>query len=509
MEDEELEVDKLSVQEAASQHGELFDSLYQNAQINDQADKRIEEEKKQEEEDESVTSNDEDGDSNNPSPDEDTDLDLSGNQDNPDETESGKKSDESPAPGAEEDKGKETKAESPEKGEKGEPKPEDTSKKDDDTKVKEPTKTDETVTAATESCIDLHKDALRELRDLSFGMESVSDWVRNNRLGERAVEKLSQGGKALGEMGRKSFKAAGGAIKGTLKAMVKGTLAITKFIKSRLESYQAYQSKLNNAKKYLADLETDKIKEGGIEDKDHELVRRIKVDKTFDPIKGAETINAFMADYYGSLKENVLPFAKALEYLVSEALRDRIATPKLGKSGQDLFKGLTDYPLNDYKPESEELGVFQYAKTLPGDVLFMAFLPDSREARPETFIGAKTFFGLNTRTADKEVTAAYLTKDELGRLLDALGKICEQGLQAQGVVRDIQKHREQIQKLLDSFDKKFFKEEVDEEVGKRVTSFVTPYLAFFDRICISGPVAVDEYAQRYLHASVEFFSHNT
>ena len=514
MEEEELEVNQLAKQETEVEKGELFDSLYQQSKIDDEAASKIEKQK----EEENATDDSSTGGEGDEPPEDDSFGDLSGDGDNPDEDPDSPSSDEDPTPTDDKEGKTDKPSETPKKDEEPEKKPEDKPEdkpepdKTDDKKAPESSKDDKELTAATESCVLYHGEAMHTLRVNSVAMEGeYSEWMRqqgrdaNDWIKGKAIQGLHK----AGELGPKAVYASGRAVKATVKAMVKGTLAIGKFIKKRMESYQSYRTKIENAKKFLSDVSSDELKDGALDEHAEKLIRRIKIGNKFDPIGGCDILQGFMTDYYTSLKTNVLPLARTIERLIDEALKDRIATPKLGKSGSELFKGMAYYKMQDYKPDNESLAVYQYSKTLPGDVLFMAFLPDDSEPEPGLYGEAKTFFGLNTKTAGSEATANYLSKDELSKLLDGLGKICDQGLQTQSVIREIEKCRDNIQKLLISFDKKIFKEEVEVDIGRSVAKFATPYLAFLDRMCIAGPVAVDEYAQRYLHAAMDLYARNT
>lgn len=484
--EEILEVDRVKQSEKLQDSSTEYDALYNSVKDKIQNDKAEEEENPPADE---------------PSPDTSTEPDAE-----PD-----------PSPG-EDTKPTEDTQDKPEPDDppKEEPKPED-DKPD----------VDVSDTKAMESILNEHILSYRTmLAQEQYAMEgSVTDAAIN--VGEHGLQALKAGAGYLKELGaeygpillKHVYKGVISALARTAKALVRGGEIIAKYVKNRMQSYEAIKAKVGKLRQTLELLqnnESSSTDPQSAEEKEPLYFRKdvvigsLKIGESLDFGKNLLVAKDMMEGYYGSLSKKVSDTVRSTHHLIDGVMKASVTLPKAVMTDDVTgIQGLTPKQLASYPTENDALASYVYKNVLPGDLIFIMFAPrkdlSSEADIKSAYANSKTLIGLSEKTAAVPDFAPMATKEQIESALSTIEEICDLGLSHRALFESIVKQRQSLEGMLKSYLNFLATSKDKISIKQSMSEYVSLKLSFLDKVYVSGAFLLGDYMTRLLTNSLTYY----
>lgn len=372
------------------------------------------------------------------------------------------------------------------------------------------------------------KDTQKALESLSLGMESLSisllalgdefephllTGVNNGIYLEDHVPNLARIGFKYGKLLLKHvYKGVAVVLDTAVKGLYKSGQLFVRSVREAVQSYERQQKAIEDLKKAVEalselDITTDTAPKG--EYKKAAVIQQLKIGESAEVWKHLRVADDFIGVYY----TNVTKAVKEHLY-TTQRLIDTVVDQKLSITPERLMKETMKIPgfkaesLDGYAPKSSHLSSFIYEAVLPGDVRFIAWLPDrnlnERKDIIEAYQEAKFFFGVASQDIALLESIPYLAQNELETFLDLLNRLCDRGLQQRQIGPDIIRQRDGLKKSLLRYLAYLMTSQDRISIDDSCAEYIALRSRGLDKTYLSGLLHVDEYQRRLISAGIQY-----
>lgn len=287
----------------------------------------------------------------------------------------------------------------------------------------------------------------------------------------------------------------------------KGNAAIRKFIKNRMESYTVFKKKIASAKEtlnLLHDTDTGDIPKYT----DDLVISQLKIGNNANFLDTLEYAIGFMESYFSGLDTRVRNHTVAVQRIINGVMSGGVTKPEQYMNEMLPAGNFMSGTVSGYKPDSDVVIPYRYKDTLPGDIVFMIYMPKGhltdRSDVLDAYHNSKAFLGFSQRTIGLVRECDHLSIDDLKRYLDRLDHLCDVCLRSEKVMDHIATERNIIKKNLNSYLNYLNVANTKISIKDSLAEYVALKMEFLDRVYVAGSMAIHDYIVRVITASLSY-----
>lgn len=308
---------------------------------------------------------------------------------------------------------------------------------------------------------------------------------------------------------------------------------MTDYIRGRFATYNQYLEKINRAREIVvlnkkitdvntpttdsdteADVTTDAVVEAETElevgedidikatYRNEVFVSQLKINDQLDFDKNIVIATSF-------LKKSITTYSVSLSRSI-EKIRNNIASSSdTGKDGCSLsipsFEGLEKTELKGYEAPSG-LCSLAYQDMLPGDIVFITYVPSGKNPSVESLEKCASLFGVNTKTLASVRFAPLLQdRDRLIAYLDALEDIVRFGKSALKYIYELSTDKlMELSRALGNFKKVYDSQYVQTTIRDSLSLRLITQSDYVGRYIILSLMLLHDYISRVTEASLDY-----
>lgn len=493
--EEQLEVEKVYQRSQDHEDSGIFDNLYQGVQTEVEVQKAIDD---KEAEDNTVEET---------PPDDSTPTDTDEESPPPDSDKP--KDDEEPDPQEPQDK-------DPPKDDESQDDPKDEASKDEEKgDDQEPQDDGEDTDKALEALLIDHSKAFETFVTVERTYNAKSLYAH-----ETFTESLAGGLKYIGEVGFKYgpvllkhvYKGVLIALNYTFKALVKSTVFIGRMVKKYMNSYKHHKNHIYELRKVI-----EVIEHGQLEISDdtskytkEAVISRLKAGGSTDLLKLCESVLKFDQAFFKQFEQSASTNIAATDNMIHSAMSKTIKHPQSMMRETFPLAGFKQQSVEGYTKESEYIDNYVYSQILPGDLLFMGYLPKqdlrTRDEIFEAYKDVELFIGLNQTSVKRVESIDYMEIADIKKYLDHLETLCTLGIQQEKILHGIVNKKTALKIKLGAYLKYLATAQSKVSIEDSLAEYISLKIRYFDRTLIHGCDAVHEFTTSYISASLTYIA---
>lgn len=372
--------------------------------------------------------------------------------------------------------------------------------------------------AALESFMADHRDAV----SCHLGMEAIftqdNAVMAGKYLGQKTLEGLSYL-KSLGvQYGpiviKHVYKGVLFSLEKTLRALVKGSIACQRYIKTRQESFSVYKEKIKKARETLKLLEEQPSPQSDNDPSleshyaNEKVIMALAIGNQVNAIKAIQSAKVFFDNYRQDFIPNVKSNVVMTNRLIANVIHDQTLPPTEFAKEKLTFKGFVKAAVPGYAKEDQLVDTYAFEQLLPGNLRFMGYLPKKGLTEKRDIMTAYSessmFFGYDQHVKSSITEVNYLSVAEMNELLDLLDGICDAGLTMDKDLGLIDYYRRVIKGNLKSYLNFLFHAQDKVSIQNAMADFIAVKTEMFDKLFVASNITVHDYMARLLNASLTY-----
>lgn len=172
------------------------------------------------------------------------------------------------------------------------------------------------------------------------------------------------------------------------------------------------------------------------------------------------------------------------------------------------FNNFVQKTVDGYVPTSEYVNTYVYKYILPGDLVFLGWLPkqDINEHNDiiESFNNSKMMFGINTDSSNVNDSVEYMSISDLKEMVATLKDICDYGMKLDDTYKNVIKDRNALRGILNVYMRFLLHAKDKVSIKESLSDLIMLKIAFTDRTNISGSMYVNDYMTRLVTSSLSY-----
>lgn len=316
------------------------------------------------------------------------------------------------------------------------------------------------------------------------------------------------------EYGPKIFKFLGKsiifALGMTLKGLHKSTKALGIAVEDSRNSYIKLGQRVKNIEASLALLKEqgiEKVQPGSLYTKES-VIRALYTGSEFKPQTALIGYKTFLKNYIGRNTERA-----EKSYYGLRQLFGRVALSEVNDMTSVMFEapatqGLTQSAVPGYKAINADVEVYHYPQSLPGNLLFMAYLPKKDLETPEevytAYRSSRFFIGLNLNQAKGFGKVPYLNVSEVAAMLKEIKEIQIWGDGYLKNLKELTGYKKLIEYNLRSMAQKLTAKVTASKQEVQAIEYINLKIYFFQKCFIRDMVNIERTNRRILLSYVRY-----
>ena len=299
----------------------------------------------------------------------------------------------------------------------------------------------------------------------------------------------------------------------TVKLTQDSSVAITKYLDRRINSFANIQTAIRDLNKILSDIEaknTDIVKPEG----SYSNVKVIDALKINNSVAIADNVNV-MEKFLGSIVKGIGAAVKKdmgyLKYMLSVAGNNGAVIPTSVLAVKPLSSDFRASDVPGYTPDNELLECFVFKDTLPSNIVCVAHIPATSVKTTEDFISsygeARIFLGVgDSYTEVKSID--YMDINGLKELLKSLDKVCSLCISHQSLYEDIERDKRALKYSFKGYFMKLANSKEKVSLKSSLVQQIHLKTLFTDKVYLVAAMDVHDYAIKVLTAGLSFVKDN-
>lgn len=335
-----------------------------------------------------------------------------------------------------------------------------------------------------------------------------------DRLSHHGKNAARYAGKKVVEYGpivlRNVFEGIKVAINHTAKALRALTAKVYKLYKQHINSYKNLNAKLDDIKNTIQEAidNGEEIKQDAVFS-NQKALSAFTVNGSDDIEKAINILLKFNHDYSVELKRNTSVQIRSLKSVMELVTAENDNTKIKLANSLPLFRlpGFSPSSVRGYSSDNPNLSTFKYNQTLPGNMLFLGYMPEHSLSVSDIIAACQEsnlFLGIDESSEILEQLPIAEPKDLL-RLIDVAQSLCKVGLESITTYRDVANHRLTLIKDIERYARKLEEAKNTISIENSMANLVSARLAFMDNTCMASAVSVHEVNIRVLTGLIAYF----
>lgn len=300
------------------------------------------------------------------------------------------------------------------------------------------------------------------------------------------------------------------AINSTLKALKALTAKVYKVYKQHINSYKNLHAKLDDIKKTIHEaIENDEELKQDAVFSNQKALSAFTINGDADVEKAISVLLKFNRDYATELKRNISAQIHTLKTVMeSVTVEDNVTKINLANTLPPFrLSGFSLSKVRGYNSDNPNLSTFKYNQILPGNMLFLGYLPEHSLSRTDVITvcqESNLFLGFDESSEVLEQLPIAEPKDLL-RLINVAQSLCTVGQESITTYRDVANHRLTLVKDIEKYTRKLEEAKNTISIENSMANLISARLAFMDNTCMASAVSVHEVNIRVLTGLIAYF----
>ena len=316
------------------------------------------------------------------------------------------------------------------------------------------------------------------------------------------------------EYGPKLFKLLGKtivfALGMTLKGLHKSSKALANAINDSRNSYLKLGQRLKNIEASLALLKEqsiDKTQSGAFYSKES-VIHDVTTGSQFKPQATLVSYKTFLKNYIGKNTDRAEKTYYGLRQLFGRVSLSEVSDIVSLMQENAASQGLVAGNIPGYKAINDDVEVYHYPQSLPGNLFFMAYLPKKDLQTPEEVYNAyhtsRYFVGVNLNQVKGFGKVPYLSVSEIDAMLKELGSIHKWGEDYLGNLKVLTSYKKLIEYNLKAMAQKLAARITASKQEVQAIEFINLKIYFFQKCFIRDMVDIERTNRRILLSYVRY-----
>ena len=300
------------------------------------------------------------------------------------------------------------------------------------------------------------------------------------------------------------------AINHTAKALRALTAKVYKLYKQHINSYKNLNAKLDDIKKTIQEaIDNDETISQDASFYNQKALSAFTINGDADIEKAIHILFKFNIDYSIELKRNTSVQIRVLKSVMESVTAESDNTKIKLANSLPLFKlpGFGLSRVHGYSADNPNLSTFKYSHTLPGNMLFLGYMPEHTLSGNDIVAACQEsslFLGIDESSEILEELPFPEPKDLLS-LIDLAKSLCTVGLESITTYRNVANHRLTLIKDIERYARKLEEAKNTISIENSMANLVSARLAFMDNTCMASAVSVHEVNIRVLTGLIAYF----
>lgn len=295
------------------------------------------------------------------------------------------------------------------------------------------------------------------------------------------------------------------AMNKTVRAVVQGGLSTAKYIDKKIHSYTNLKADLLKVKETLDLLEDKKIE---TEFSKEVVINQLKIGNNLNFKASVDVAQKFFENFFDGFEKNVRSNIAVTRNIVNTVIHEQTVQPTLLTYERFDFANFVRKHVDGYIPASSCVESYSYQFVLPGDLIFVGWLPKRGLTEHDDIIEAlnnsKLILGVNTHANVSRDSVEYHSLADLKSMVDTLIKICDYGIELEKTYDNVLKNRNAIRGVLNVYMRFLLTAKRKVSIRDSLADFIALKVASIDRTHIAGSMYVNDYMVRVVTASLSY-----
>lgn len=306
------------------------------------------------------------------------------------------------------------------------------------------------------------------------------------------------------------FKGVLYALERTLKGLVQGVVAIEAYVKRRMESYAVFQTKIAKAQETIELLKSMEKTPEELAFHNQGIISQLKIGQSVDFVANLKMLQKFSEVFFKAAESNVQHDVATAGYLIDSVRKGIAVQPMSRMQIKPFLSGFKPMTISGYRPTSEAVQCYAYNQTLPGDILFLGYLPvkdiTDKSQLSEAYANSKLFLGFNEDTVSAIDSMTIPSIEVLEEHLSALSALCELGLTQEKAMTRFVVLRKRLRTQLKGYFQSLMQSQEKLSIEASLAEYINLKVEFIDRTYIAGLMHLHDYHVRILTASLTYIA---
>jgi hypothetical protein len=295
------------------------------------------------------------------------------------------------------------------------------------------------------------------------------------------------------------------ALNKTVRAVVQGSVSMTNYVDKKIHSYDNMKTDLDKIKETLDLLETQKVDIAFTKDV---VINQLKIGANYNFKESVKVAHKFFEDFFNGFEKNVQGNIAVTRNIVSAVVHGQAIQPAQLTYERFNFPNFVRRNVDGYVPDSDYVNSYAYQFVLPGDLVFVGWLPKQHLTEHDTIIEAlnhsKMMVGVNTQASVVKDGVKYLSLSELKEMVRILESICDYGIALDKTYQAVIKNRNSIRGVMNVYMRFLLAAKRKVSIRDSLADFIAVKIACMDRTHIAGSMYVNDYMVRVVTASLSY-----
>ena len=273
-----------------------------------------------------------------------------------------------------------------------------------------------------------------------------------------------------------------------LRGFIYATGFLVKTIDKAINSYSSFETKIAKLEQSLADIKKAKIiKVSTNEQYSSKTIIGHMLSGKHTPVDSISIYEKFLINCISKTASKVESTNEGIKLLIGQAISERVKlTPNLINE-IDAQIGLKKASVMGYKPDSDLVETYSYPVPLPGNLIYLAYLPKVNLEETdikEAYSNSAIFYGKDSSNISVVTKIDYATVEELTAILKTMSDICKWGKQHTVSLKSILSSRNGIKYSIKGFLNSLIKRATKNKDTDMLSKIIFLKLNFLDNCYI-------------------------
>lgn len=298
------------------------------------------------------------------------------------------------------------------------------------------------------------------------------------------------------------------------KLLIVSIVGVTKYMERRSKSLVSIKSdiaKLRQTIQLLRDQEADKNL-SDVKYTNVKIINQLKISDKLNLVNNLDALEHFLQLSIRTIDQRIKDETGSIRHLTANAISGLLKSPTNLMHVKPINTELTKGTVTGYEPQSEFVVPYHYSKLLPGDAVFIAYMPkedmEDLEDVTKAYNDAMMFFGVDTKSFKSIESIDYMTLDDLSRFLDKLDSLTDVCISHQTLYENVKRMKSMLKFSFKNYFHRLATAKDKVSLKNSLIEYIYLKLMFIDKIYLVAAMDIHDYSAKVLLAGLALAKDN-